>query len=246
MRLPERILDCPVVMMPVHLSYLSFGVGTSRIPSRLRSPTSGPRALRTTPRSCMDTWRTPPIPGHYCLQAVLDPVADVNPGNNLGQHNTSVVRPRHRRRSPSRCATASPRAAPVRVLDRHLRTGPISPCTADPEELAGETAYHRGDHPLPAGWTSHRPGRTGAEPDGGDPGAGDGHAADRLDRRPDRQRAHLLPRRHLHPATGRRRHRQGDGELKEASNGATTNTRRARRHRVAIDGRRTSPGRSAR
>jgi hypothetical protein len=36
-------------------------------------------------------WRTPPTPGHYCLQVFLDCFDDANPNNNVGQTNTNVV-----------------------------------------------------------------------------------------------------------------------------------------------------------
>ena len=35
-------------------------------------------------------WRTPPAPGHYCVQVELQWPDDAEPGNNLGQHNTDV------------------------------------------------------------------------------------------------------------------------------------------------------------
>ena len=146
-------LDCPVVMMPVHLSYLSFGVGTQSHFIASRITDVGAKGAPNNPAFLHYTWRTPPTPGHYCLQAILDPVADVNPGNNLGQHNTSVV------------ATASPAtftfALRNGVTARRqfgfwtdtYELGPIAPCTADPEERRRRDAYNRGDHPLPADWT---------------------------------------------------------------------------------------------
>jgi hypothetical protein len=35
-------------------------------------------------------WRTPPLAGHYCLQARIVWPFDANPDNNLGQHNVDV------------------------------------------------------------------------------------------------------------------------------------------------------------
>jgi hypothetical protein len=35
-------------------------------------------------------WKTPPVPGHYCIQVVLKWIDDVNPENNLGQNNVDM------------------------------------------------------------------------------------------------------------------------------------------------------------
>jgi hypothetical protein len=35
-------------------------------------------------------WRTPAVPGHYCLQVRLEWADDAEPGNNLGQENTDI------------------------------------------------------------------------------------------------------------------------------------------------------------
>ena len=38
----------------------------------------------------MKAWRTPSVPGHYCLQVFLDWLDDANPLNNLGQENLTI------------------------------------------------------------------------------------------------------------------------------------------------------------
>ncbi len=83
--------DCPVVNMPVHLSYLDFGIGTTPQPIETRLVDVGMKGAPGNPTYAQFHWRTPAVDGHYCLQAQLDPAADVNFGNNLGQHNTDVV-----------------------------------------------------------------------------------------------------------------------------------------------------------
>lgn len=146
-------LDCPVVKMPVHLSYLSFGVGTVSHPIATEETDVGVKGAPNNPAFLHFAWRTPPTPGHYCLQAQLDPVADVEPGNNLGQHNTSVVATQ----SPATFTFALRNGITARrqfgFWTDTYELGPISPCTDDPAEQRKRAAYHRGDHPVPAGWT---------------------------------------------------------------------------------------------
>ncbi|MBD3784783.1 MAG: hypothetical protein IE926_17840 [Micrococcales bacterium] len=83
--------DCPVVMMPVHLSYLDFGMGTVNVPVATTLVDVGVLGGPNNPTHATFAWHTPPTPGHYCLQALLDPASDRNVLNNLGQHNTDVV-----------------------------------------------------------------------------------------------------------------------------------------------------------
>lgn len=84
-------LGCPVAMMPVHLSYLDFGIGTINVPVATRHVDVGVIGAADNPAYVAFAWRTPNVDGHYCLQALLEPASDVNWGNNLGQHNTDVV-----------------------------------------------------------------------------------------------------------------------------------------------------------
>jgi hypothetical protein len=83
--------DCPVARMPVHLSYLDFGMGTISVPFATELVDVGVIGAPNNPAIVRFNWHTPATPGHYCLQALLDPASDRNRKNNLGQHNTSVV-----------------------------------------------------------------------------------------------------------------------------------------------------------
>jgi hypothetical protein len=83
--------DCPVVGMPVHLSFLDFGMGTVNVPVATRLVDVGVQGGPGNPSHVWFSWHTPVTPGHYCLQALLDPASDRNTKNNLGQHNTDVV-----------------------------------------------------------------------------------------------------------------------------------------------------------
>jgi len=83
--------DAGVPVLPVYLSYLSFGIGVTSIP--IPSPTIvtlGAKATANCPAFADFIWHTPATPGHYCLQALLYCLDDANPQNNLGQKNVQV------------------------------------------------------------------------------------------------------------------------------------------------------------
>ncbi|WP_307283216.1 hypothetical protein [Labrys wisconsinensis] len=52
------------------------------------------------------TWRTPDVPGHYCIEIELSHPNDGNPSNNLGWNNTQVY------------AAHSPVDRPIRIFNR--------------------------------------------------------------------------------------------------------------------------------
>jgi hypothetical protein len=146
-------VDCPVVAMPVHLSYLSFGMGTVAHPVGSRHVDVGVKGSANNPMLVTIPWTTPEQEGHYCLQALLDPVEDLDYVNNLGQQNTDV-------------ATAHSPATFSFALRNHTRVehryrfaidtyeiGKPVPCLDEPGAYREDpTARHRGDHPLPPGW----------------------------------------------------------------------------------------------
>jgi hypothetical protein len=82
--------DGPVVQMPVHFSYLDFGVGTTSNPIATTTIDVGVKGSASEPAFASVPWRTPAEAGHYCLQVRLDPADDSNFANNLGQENTNV------------------------------------------------------------------------------------------------------------------------------------------------------------
>ena len=83
--------DAPAIGLPVELSFLSFGIGTTSTAVGSDTVDLGPKASATAPAFASIAWTTPPTPGHYCLQARLVWPDDANPSNNLGQMNTQVV-----------------------------------------------------------------------------------------------------------------------------------------------------------
>jgi hypothetical protein len=90
-RIWNNSVDCPVVAMPVHLSYKDFGIGPTPIPITSTSADVGVKGSAAQPAFASIPWTTPIVPGHYCLQVLLDPYDDTEPENNLGWENTRIV-----------------------------------------------------------------------------------------------------------------------------------------------------------
>lgn len=76
--------------MPVEFSYLSFGIGTVSNPIGATTVDLQVKGAPGVPVTAKMPWKTPPVPGHYCLQVKLIWNDDANPANNLGQENTNV------------------------------------------------------------------------------------------------------------------------------------------------------------
>ena len=64
---------------------LSFGIGGHAEPIGGTSiPNLGVKGGPNHPAFASITWTTPAVPGHYCIQVLLDPTDDEDYGNNLG------------------------------------------------------------------------------------------------------------------------------------------------------------------
>ena len=77
--------------LPVHLSYLSFGAGTTSTPvatTYVDLQVEGHRRARLRSARLANP---DPVGGHYCLQARCEWLDDANPDNNLGQENVNVA-----------------------------------------------------------------------------------------------------------------------------------------------------------
>ena len=90
-RVWNNSLEAPVVHMPVHLSFLDFGIGTEPIPVGSTKVDVGVKGSPSQPAFASVPWTTPSTPGHFCLQVLLDPADDLDFTNNLGQENTDVA-----------------------------------------------------------------------------------------------------------------------------------------------------------
>jgi hypothetical protein len=82
--------DAPALNLPVVLSYLSFGIGVSSNAIGTNKTDLDAKGGPLEPAFTSIPWKTPPIPGHYCLQALIIWPDDANPDNNLGQKNVNV------------------------------------------------------------------------------------------------------------------------------------------------------------
>lgn len=80
----------PALGMPVNLSYLDFGIGTTSHEIGSTTVDLSVKGGSRCPAFATIPWRTPPAAGHYCLQTRLLWGDDAEPGNNLGQSNTDV------------------------------------------------------------------------------------------------------------------------------------------------------------
>ena len=153
--------NAAAVDMPVKLSYLSFGIGTTKTDVTSRTVDLSVKGGSACPAFARIPWHTPPIPGHYCLQVELIWDDDANPANNMGQHNTNV-RPLN---SPHADFTFPVRneAAERRTLRLEMDTyqlPPHEPCPppANPREAEAQrrallARHQRAAWPIPAGWT---------------------------------------------------------------------------------------------
>jgi hypothetical protein len=151
----------PVAHLPVHVSYLDFGIGGVSVPIASTTVNLPVKGAAGTPALATVQWRTPATPAHYCIQVRMDWAHDANPKNNMGQHNVDVkplnspkatfVVPVHNHRrgrltlrlQTDAYALPKPRPCPP--------TGePAPPIARRQQALA---IHGAGRHPLPDGWT---------------------------------------------------------------------------------------------
>jgi hypothetical protein len=145
--------ECPVVQMPVHLSFLSFGMGTVSHPVGTTKIDVSVKGGAVNPAFVTLPWTTPPEAGHYCLQVLLDPADDLEFGNNLGQENTDVG------------VAHSPALFTFQLRNdtrrQHDYTFQVDGYTLPARPPCGDAKggreqrlarHRRGAHPLPAGW----------------------------------------------------------------------------------------------
>lgn len=153
-RIWNKSPEAPVIDMPVHLSFLDFGIGTQSNPIGTVRASVGVLGSADQPGFATWLWTTPSTPGHYCLQVLLDPADDLNPANNLGQENTDVV------------AAHSPAEFKFTLRNKTKRTHryrfevdayqiPALPRCQDvaPDGDAKLRIHRREAHPVPAGFT---------------------------------------------------------------------------------------------
>jgi hypothetical protein len=167
--------NAPIVGLPVEFSYLDFGMGAVSVPIGSTKVDLGVKGGAGCPAFATIPWRTPSVPGHYCLQVRLTWIDDANPLNNLGQENLNVGRAH----SPAEFtfvvrnadeerhvfgfevdAYELPEPLPCEAIERpsqrELQRRSVAPAAArlTPALPARVRALHdRVAHPVPEGWS---------------------------------------------------------------------------------------------
>lgn len=80
------------INMPVHFSFLSFGIGTTSTAIATTAIDLPVKGAPGQPAIAAVKWTTPAAPGHYCIQVQADwaDSADPDPDRRFGQENTNV------------------------------------------------------------------------------------------------------------------------------------------------------------
>lgn len=150
----------PAVDLPVEVSYLEFGIATTRHDVGLTLVDLPVKGAAGHPAVARVPWRTPPAPGHYCLQVALVWDDDANPGNNLGQHNTDVKplnSPRAAFQFPVRNPAPTARTVRLEADNYRIPEPVVCPPEASDRELAEHrramlARHRRSAWPIPEGW----------------------------------------------------------------------------------------------
>lgn len=152
-RIWNNSLEAPAIAMPVHLSFLDFGVGTEPIPIASATADVGVKGSADQPGFVSIPWTTPATPGHFCLQVLLDPADDVDRSNNLGQENTNVVAAQSPATFTFTLRNNTRRARTYRFELDGYQLPPLRPCADDRADPARRLERHRrAAHPVPDGF----------------------------------------------------------------------------------------------
>lgn len=148
--------DAPVVDMPVIFYFLEFGVGTVRVLIGTTKVTLGVKGGPNHPAFASMPWKTPPTPGHYCIQVLLDPFDDSNRLNNLGQENTNVGKAHSPVTFAFLLRNDTPREHRYRFEVDAYTIGDPDPCADKPPDERTKRArlarHLYGAQPIPPGW----------------------------------------------------------------------------------------------
>jgi hypothetical protein len=157
--------EAPVVGLPVHFSYLSFGVGTVSHPIGQTAVNLGVKGGPDHPAFATVKWRTPSQAGHYCIQVWFTWLDDLNPGNNFGQENTDVGAAHSPANFTFQLRNDTKRQQRYRFEVDGYRIPPLDPCAPRPKpppkppRQPPGTVEHvppkhdRANAPLPPGWS---------------------------------------------------------------------------------------------
>jgi hypothetical protein len=153
-RVWNNSIDAPAIAMPVHLSFLDFGVGTQRVFVGTVKLDVGVKGSSSQPAFATIPWTTPATPGHFCLLAELDPADDSDRSNNVGQENTDV----RAAQSPALFSFAlrndTERPQRYRFEVDAYRIPALPDCAGGKSDAEATLRSHRREnHPVPAGFT---------------------------------------------------------------------------------------------
>jgi hypothetical protein len=161
-------IDGAAADVEVRLSYLDFGIGGVPVPIGFDKVDVPVKGATGSPAVARVDWRTPLLPGHYCLQALIVWPYDSNPDNNLGQHNVDVKplnSPTARFTVPVRNTLRRAATVALTVDGYELPARPVCPPpgrgspgpepeTRDARERARQSRAEHDPlaHPVPVGW----------------------------------------------------------------------------------------------
>jgi hypothetical protein len=149
--------DAPVVGMPVTFTYLDFGAGTSMNKIGQTTVNLGVIGGSDNPSFAKVKWKTPPIAGHYCIQAILEWSDDKNPENNLGQENVNVIETHSPAFFEFKAKNDSKKEHRYHVEADTYTIPPLLPCN-ESRKLASRkkeiivNRNSRENHPIPDDW----------------------------------------------------------------------------------------------
>jgi len=145
----------PAPGLPVKMSFLEFGVATTRHDVGVTAVDLPVKGAIGCPAFATLGWRTPKAGGHFCLQVQLLWDDDLEPGNNMGQHNTDV-KPLN---SPHAAFTFPVRndrvaRAAVRLRADSYAIPPLDECGEDTDKAShSRLSRHDGNAwAIPDGW----------------------------------------------------------------------------------------------
>lgn len=146
----------PAPGLPVHVSFLEFGIGTTRHDVGQTAVDLPVKGAAGCPAFATVDWHTPATPGHFCLQVQLIWDDDANPANNMGQHNTDVKplnSPHAAFDFPLRNATETALLLRLQADSYDIPPPPECPPENDPDAVRGRRAHHnKAAWPVPDGW----------------------------------------------------------------------------------------------
>jgi hypothetical protein len=154
--------EAPIVGLKVVFSYLSFGIATEAHPIGTTFVNLGVKGGVNHPAQAKVLWKTPPVPGHYCIQVALEWIDDANPENNLGQNNVDVASPLSPAAFQFRLKNNTGKANQFTFEVDTYSIPELEQCkpTIPPEDRAPRAErlrrirakHNRANFPVPAGW----------------------------------------------------------------------------------------------